>query len=239
MRTLTMILMTALLAGVAGAESLDAFKARIESAVAQPTEPARAVAVEALYYTAGTDAQTRGFMDRAVGMLARRRGAEVSFAPLDPDFPLVNVLNGYEYRPNLEPLGLVKLSGDELGGSSQLPYAKRGDRYVFPATVRRLVNADAEPDSTLQIITIGMANPPLTFTGWCDVELSDRSIQRRKISDNGVGNNTLAFRAQAFKACEVRNTAGRGSLSLRLLVGDDTLFEHRVTYPDVEIRYTN
>lgn len=239
MRTLIMILMTVLPAGIAIADSLEAFKARIEAALAQPTEQARATAIESLYYTAGTDEQTSGFMGRAVGMLARRQGPAVSFTPLDPDFPMVNVLNGYEYRPNLEPLGLVKLSGDELGGSSQLPYAKNGDQYVFPATVRRLVNAAAEPDSTLQIITIGMANPPLTFAGWCDVELSDRSIQRRKISDNGVGNNSLAFRGQAFKACEVRNTAGRGSLSLRLLVGDDTLFEHRVTYPDVEIRYTD
>jgi len=40
-----------------------------------------------------------------------------------------------------------------------------------------LVAADAKPDVTLQIITIGMANPPLTFSGWCDVELSDGSIQ--------------------------------------------------------------
>jgi len=237
MRVRALIMMTVLVAGVAGAESLDDFKLRIEAAVAHPTEQARAAAVEALYYTAGTDEQTRGFMSRAVGMLTKRRHPEVSLIPLDPDFAMVNVVNGYEYRPNLEPLGLVKLSGDETGGSSQLPYAKHGDRYVFPATVRRLVNADAKPDLTLQVITSGMAHPPLTFAGWCDVELSDRSIQRRKISDNGVGNNTLVFRAQAFKACEVRNTAGRGSLSLRLLVDGDTLFENRVTYPEAAIRY--
>jgi len=100
-----------------------------------------------------------------------------------------------------------------------------------------LVAADAKPDVTLQIITIGMANPPLTFSGWCDVELSDGSIQRRKISDNGVGNNTLAFHAQSFKACEVINTAERGSLSVRLLAGPDTIFEQRVTYPENTIRY--
>lgn len=232
-----LILMAVLLAGALSAETLDDFKARIESAVSKPTESERAAAIEALYYTSGTDEQTRGFMNRAVGMMARRQGPTVSFTPLDPDFPMVNVLNGYEYRPNLQPLGLVKLSGDEQGGSSQLPYAKHGDQYVFPATVRRLVNANAMPDSTLQIITIGMANPPLTFTGWCDVRLSDNSIQRRNISDNGVGNNTLVFHGQAFKACEVRNTAGRGSLSLRLLVGDDTVFERRATYPEAAIHY--
>ncbi len=108
---------------------------------------------------------------------------------------------------------------------------------MFPATVRRLVNADATPDATLQIITIGLAHPPLSFTGWCDVERSDGSIQRHNINDNGVGNNTLLFRAQAFRTCEVVNTSGRGSLSLKLMVGGDTLFEERLTIPETTVRY--
>ena len=59
MHSRILILFAALVAGVTSAESLDDFKARIEAAVAQPTEQARAVAVEALYYTAGTDELTR------------------------------------------------------------------------------------------------------------------------------------------------------------------------------------
>lgn len=237
MRARALLVATVLVTGVAGAESLDEFRLRVEAATAHATAQDRVAALEALYYTTGTDEQTRGFMKRAVARLAARGASDISLAPLDPDFPMVNVLDGYEYRPNLEPLGLVKFSGGAEGGSSQVPYARLGDRYVLPATVRRLVNPDAEPDLTLQIITIGMAHPALTFTGWCDVELSDGSIQRRAISDNGVGNNTLVFRAQAFRACEVSNTAGRGSLSLRLLADGDTLYEHSVAYPEVTIRY--
>ena len=91
--------------------------------------------------------------------------------------------------------------------------------------------------AALQVITIGMAHPALTFTGWSDVELSDGSIQRGAISENVVGNNTLVLHAQAFKACEVSNTGGRGTLSLRLLADGDTVYEHSVAYPAVTIHY--
>lgn len=147
------------------------------------------------------------------------------------------MLDGYEYRRNLEPLGLVNFSGGAKGGSSQVPYARHVDRYVLSPTVRRLVNPDARPALTLQVITIGMAHPALTFTGWSDVELSDGSIQRGAISENVVGNNTLVLHAQAFKACEVSNTGGRGTLSLRLLADGDTVYEHSVAYPAVTIHY--
>lgn len=229
----------ALSAPASASDELQAFRSRIEAALSLESREERAVAFKTLYHTAGTDEQTLSFLDRAASIVARRQSPAVAFEKLPPDAELVHVLDGYRYRPNLEPVGFVVLTAadDPEGGSSRVPYALHEGRYVLPATVRRLVKADVEPDKTLQMLVMGMGHPPVTFSGWCDLLLSDDSIKRIELVDNGHGNNTFIRRGQRIEACEVVNTAGRGSLSLRLYEDDDEFFIGRVETPKTTIRY--
>jgi hypothetical protein len=82
-----------------------------------------------------------------------------------------------------------------------------------------------------------MAHPPATFHGWCDIRLSNGTVRRVALEDQGNGNQTRVMRGQAIDACEVVKTSPRGPLSLRLLEGDDTIFEERVETPEGRIRY--
>jgi hypothetical protein len=134
---------------------------------------------------------------------------------------------------------MVKLEGGtERGGNTQLPYALHEGLFVFPATVREILDATAPPDITLQIIAIGMGHPALTFDGWCDVRLSDGSTRRQTVAHvEGAGNSTLVFHGQYFERCKVRNTAGRDALSLRLIEADETIFERRVEAPEIRLSY--
>lgn len=64
-------------------------------------------------------------------------GATITLVPIAAE-KFVHVLDGYEYRPNLEPVGLVRFDGgNDRGGSSQVPYGFKDGRYYLPGTVRR------------------------------------------------------------------------------------------------------
>ena len=49
----------------------------------------------------------------------------------------------------------------EQGSETKIAYGEKDGKYYFPGVIKILVNADAKPDKTLQIIVIGIAHPPL------------------------------------------------------------------------------
>lgn len=221
-------------------DSREAFTARLEAAFAAGDADARAERIAALYHRDGVDEETSGLLDRASRMLARSAEPGIAFESLDPGAEFLNVLNGYEYTPNLAPEGYVVLTRPdaEPGNETRIPYARRADGFhVLPAVIRRLVNPDAEPDRQLQMIVIGIASPPSTFEGWCDLALSNGTTERVTLEDQGAGNQTRIQRGLRIEACEVTNTSERGSLSLRLLEDDTVLFDERVEAPDLRISY--
>lgn len=235
-------LVLAAVAPAARADELsDAFKARIEAALSIDDAAQRASAVRGLFYGADLDQFTRGLLERTIGRIEELRGQEISFEPLPPDLDLIHIVDGYEYRPSIEPLGRVVFTDSAAapGNNTKVLYGRHPDepRLAFPVTERRLVNPDAPPDKQLQILTIGVAHPPATFTGWCDIALSNNTIKRVDIEDQGIGNQTLIMRGQSIEACEVTNTTGHGSLSLRLYEDDREIFLERVETPAARITY--
>ena len=221
-------------------DSPEDFKMRLEAAFADGDADERTVRVRALFHPDGVDEVTGRLLDRASQMLARTTQPAITFVPPDADAAFLSVLDGYEYSPNLAPEGYVVLTSPDAdpGNETRIPFARRADGfYVFPAVVRVLVNPDAEPDKQLQMIVIGNASPPVTFEGWCDLALSNGTVERVPLGDQGAGNQTRIQRGQRIEACEISNTSERGSLSLRLLEGETLLFEQHVEAPELQISY--
>lgn len=243
MRTLLPILLSILaLPANAGVQDLQRdFRERIEAAYRQPDPGARAAALENLFYRQGLDKSTDALLDRTVQQLLKSAHGQIRFTALPGDMDPVHVLNGYEYRPNLAPLGQVVLtaSGAPPGNATYILYGKHPeqDRFMFPATVRKAINPGAPEDKLLQILAVGIGNPPVAFSGWCDITLSNGATQRVTLRDNGAGNQSRMLRGQKIDTCELRREGGDGSLSLRLLEGQKQIFLQRIDDSAGLIRY--
>ena len=245
MRALPLLLIVSLIGTFspkAQADALqDTFKAQIEAALKHDDRDKRKTAVKSLFYRDGLDDWSKKLVDRTIKHLVDQRGNDITFAPLHPRFQKKRVVNGYEYRPNLEALGYVVFASPKArkGNSIKAPYGLHpdGQRYQFPITVRKLVNPDSSPDKQLQIMTIGIANPPVTFKGWCNITLSDKSVRRIRLDDRRRGNQTRVVRGQSIEQCSVTNTAGRGALILRLSENRKKIFDRRIEAPETTITY--
>ena len=218
----------------------DAFKARIEAALAIGDDAERSAAVGALFHQQDLDEWSQNMVVRVIDIVAKKQGHKISFVTLSPETELLHVVDGYEYRPNLEPLGQVVFTDPTArpGNDTKVLYGRPTgeDRLFFPLTVRLLVNPDAPPDKQLQMITIGLTFPASTFDGWCDIALSNNTIKRVKIDDQKVGNQTLIMRGQSIEACEITNTSS-GSLSLRLYEDDREIYIRQIETPQTTITY--
>jgi hypothetical protein len=250
MRATLLILIAFVFAAAAAPARADAatdeFKARIEAALAINDATKRSAAIGALFYQEALDDWSKGLVKRVVGIVAKKQGHNISFVSLSPDTELIHIVDGFEYRPNLQPLGQVVFTdpaadpGNDtkvLYGRPAFPLPGNEDRLFFPLTVRRLVNPDAPPDRQLQILTIGNAHPPAEFEGWCDIALSNNTVKRITLDDQNVGNQTRIMRGQSIEACEVTNTGGRGGLSLRLYEDDREIFIRQIETPETTITY--
>ena len=220
---------------------LEEFKARIETALSIEDEDRRISAVGTLFARDSLDEWTENLAKRTIKRLADLYGRDIAFAPLSPETETLHVVDGYEYKPNIEPLGQVVFTDPAAtpGNNTKVMYGlhPKENRYSFPVTVRQLVNSDAPPDKQLQMLAMGAAHPPVTFEGWCDIALSNNTTKRVKLDDQNVGNQTRIMRGQSIEGCELTNTSGRGSLSLRLYEGDRTIFEQSIETPRDSIVY--
>jgi len=224
-----------------GQEALEDFEARIQAALAISDEDARLNAMGQLFYRGNLDAWAEELAKTTPDHVARLRGHDISFEPLSPESNFEHVIDGYEYMPNLEPLGYVVFTDPqaEPGNNTKAPYGliPNEQAYAMPLTIRRLVNPDSPPDKQLQMLAMGMGNPAVTFEGWCDIALSNNTVRRITLDDQGIGNQTRILRGQRIEACEVINTSDHGSLSLRLFEDDDTLLERNAEFPETTVIY--
>ncbi len=145
MRVVRYLLIAAVFATTApqaGADPLQAeFTARIEAALAHPGEAARGEAVARLFHHDPADAGWAvELIPRVIRHIVRLADRRISFAPLSPETELVHIVDGYEYRPNLEPLGQVVFSNPARpGNDTKVLYGRhpREARLYFPLTTRR------------------------------------------------------------------------------------------------------
>lgn len=234
MRTFALIaavLLSPFLAVHAHADTPEQFVERVKAAF-QHTD--KSAALKRLFYLDDVDPETlKMYESRIIGrMLAKYDRPSVALEPLPTDFDPVQVIDGYEYRPNVEVVGYLVLEG-----KTRVPYGRREGRHYITAMTRRAVNPGGPPDKMLQMMVIGLANPPVRFEGHCDVMQSNGQSRRMKLEDNGHGNRTVIVMAQRIEGCTVVNVSGRGTLSLTLTEGDAEIFKERIEAPETEILF--
>lgn len=212
----------AALTGGAFAETLDDFADRVKQALAAGDKHA---AVRSLFNLDGMDDEVIAMYDkRTIPMLARRAAEKITFEELPADFRGEYVQQGYEYRPNLDPLGYLVLDG-----KTRAPYGKIGERYYITGMSRKLVNANPPAEITVQVNVFGFSTPPVRYSGSCDILQSNGKTLTMPIEDIGVGNNTMAMNAVRIETCSVTKLSGDGPLTMRVLEADAVLFERQVT----------
>lgn len=209
----------------------DAFAARIAQAFQAADKTA---ALKGLFYLEGVDAESLTLYEqRIIGrMLAKYDAPTIGFEDLPSDFDPTYVSNGYEYQPNVAPLGYVVLDGN-----TRLVFGQRAGRHYFAGVSRRAVNLGGPPDRLVQMMAIGQAHPPVRFEGFCDVMQSNGQLKRMTLADEGRGNTTVAMMAQHIAACEVTMLSRDGTLSLTLREGESDIFTQRIAPSDVKIVY--
>lgn len=225
------VLLNPFLAVHAHADTPEQFVERVKAAFQHADKTA---ALKRLFYFEDVDPETRKIYDsRIIGrMLAKYDRPKIALEPLPPEFDPVQVVDGYEYRPNVEVVGYVVLEG-----KTRVPYGRRDGRYYITAMTRRAVNPGGPPDKMLQMMVIGIGNPPVRFEGHCDVMQSNGRSKRTKLEDNGHGNRTVIVRAQRIEGCTVVNVSGRGTLSLTLTEGEAEIFKERIEAPKKQILF--
>ena len=157
MRTALFILTAVVFAAAAPTARADAsqdeFQARIEAALAIGDEAERASAVGALFYRGDLGEWAQSLVERVIKIVAEKQGHDISFERLSPDTETLHVIDGYEYRPNIKPLGQVIFTDPaaDPGNNTKVLYGRHPneERFYFPLTVRLLVNPDAPPDKQM------------------------------------------------------------------------------------------
>lgn len=125
------------------AEAIEAFLSRVEAAYGAPDPTA---AMMRLFYFEGVDAETRETYDKTLipHLLRGHDAPTVGVEPVPDDFDPLYVLNGYEYRPNLTPLGYLVIDG-----TTKAVYGQHEGQYYLVGTTRIAVNPDGQPDRML------------------------------------------------------------------------------------------
>ncbi len=221
-------------APAARAESVDAFLSRIARAYAAPD---RVAALREQFYLEGMDAETLAMYDRLIfrRLATKNENPSLAVEPLPEDFNGLQVTGGYEYRPNLKPLGYVV-----IGERTRVLYGKRAERFYFTGVTRTAITNPAGPEQMLQMMVMGMGmgNPAVRFDGYCEVLLANRTRQRVRLSDEGMTSRTMMVTGVRIESCELRNLSDQGSLMLQLLEGDDKIFDRQIDHPEAAITFS-
>lgn len=226
-----MLAVSVLSALPAWAEAPQDFVDRIAAAYQAPN---RFDALRELFYFDGVDAATLWLYEDSIirKSLSRHERPAIALEPLPEEFDAVNVLNGYEYRPNLDVLGFVVLDG-----STKVPYGEHDGRLYLTAMVRKPAALEGPPEQDLRVKVEGRGTSAVRFTGYCDIMQSNGKTRRMTLKDDGRGEQTIAVRARFIEACEVTNLSEKGMLILRLLEGENTTFEARIHSPEKTITF--
>lgn len=215
----------------AAAGTRSAFAERIAEAFRAADKTA---ALKTLFYLEGVDAESLVMYEqRIIGrILVRHETPTIGFEDLPADFDPTYVSNGYEYRPNIVPLGFVVING-----KTRVVFGRHEGRLYFAGVSRTAVSPDGPPDRLVQMMAVGMAHPPVRFEGFCDVMQSNGRLKRVALADEGRGNTTVAMMAQHIAACELTMLSGEGALSLTLREGEADIFVRRIAPPETTITY--
>ena len=162
-----------------------------------------------------------------VKKIVKAKLLSISLEPLSDDFRTEYVVNGVRYRPNVKPLGLVRMKYTKSAGgdsSTRMIYGQKGNRLMFAGTVKEKLPGDLPASKQIQVIVMGFSHPPVTFEGYM-IYLQGGKPLRDKIKDMGGGNVTLIVRGEAITYLEVRRTSAKGEMKVKILEDEDVIFE--------------
>ena len=183
--------------------------------------------LKSLFNWDGVDDQMKQLSDRVVKSIMDGKVKNAELMPLPDDFNYEFLKNGIKYTPNIELLGIIKISyekrGNEILGDSKIAYGIKEGKYYLPNTITEKTGYEGPPDKTINVNVIGTTAPdPVLFEGYCIYNVS--GVEKKKLI-KGEGNISEAFWGQDVKSCSIKRSSASGSLKLIITVGGETLFE--------------
>lgn len=191
-----------------------------------------------LFNLDGVDDEVKATLEKhLVKKIVKAKLISVSVEPLPDDFRTEYVVNGVRYRPNVKPLGLVKIiykrkpqdpstyTGTISGNpTTRVLYGQKGDRLMLAGTVKEKLAGDLPASKQIQVMVMGFSHPPITFEGTM-IYLQGGKPLRDKIKDMGGGNVTLIVRGEAITHLEVQMTSAKGEMKVTIMEDEDIIFE--------------
>jgi len=151
----------------------------------------------------------------------------VRFKPLPEGFRSEYVLNGIRTYTNVKVLGFVEIQykrGKTGQSKTSIPYGKKGGRYYFAGSIQEKIRENASKSKQIQVIIVGMGHPPVTFEGYM-LYLQNEQPIKDQLKDMGGGNLTRIVRGEDITFLKVRRTSPKGTLRVKIIIDDQTIFE--------------
>ena len=181
-----------------------------------------------LFNLEGMSEKVRASLDKyLVKKVVKANLIAISLEPLPEDFRTEYVVDGVQYRPNVKPLGLVKMiykKSKSGNPSTSMLYGQKGNELMFAGTVGEKLKDDLPASKQIQVMVMSFSHLPVTFEGYM-IYLQGNKLVRDKIEDMGGGSLTRIVRGEAITYLEVKRTSGEGAISVKILEDEDILFE--------------
>jgi len=223
---LSIILTTIFLSATAfaGSSQEEIFLKEIRAAVGAGNEEA----IWALFNLDGVEEDIKKTLAKhVVKRLKTAKITEIKTEPMPEDFRASYVVNGIKYQANLKLLGRVKIlytREDGHKGNISIPYGDKNGTLRFTGTVKEKLPGNLPPSKQIQVMIIGIGNPPVTFEGYM-IYLQGEKPLKDKIEDMGSGNVTRIVRGEVLTYLEVKRTSPKGTMSVTITIDDETVFE--------------
>jgi len=107
-------------------------------------------------------------------------------------------------------------------------------KHLFIATLLILILAGPAPayrPMQFSIQASGAATSEIRFSGWCAIEIGNRTLQRTEFNGSGQGMEPVVVYGRYLDSCEVKRLSGEGPLTL-ILHANGTEIYHQTTRED-------
>ena len=181
-----------------------------------------------LFNWEGVSQKTKATLDKHLfSSLFDGEVESVQFKPLPEGFRSEYVLSGVRTYTNVKVLGFVEIQykkGKHGRNKTSIPYGKKGGQYYFAGTIQETIRENAPQSKQIQVIIIGIGHPPVTFEGYMLYLQNEQPIKDR-LKDMGGGNLTRIVRGEGITFLKVRRTSPKGTLQVKIIIDDQTIFE--------------
>ena len=101
--------------------------------------------------------------------------------------------------------------------------------FVVMLTTLLATDASAYRPKAFRIQVIGAGEEKVTFAGWCDIEIGNRTLNRNEFQGINDQMEPLEIFGQYIDSCEVRNLSGDGTITLILYEKEKEIYRNTTT----------